>query len=146
MSGRSSDDSSNARGRYDYDEYYESYELRVMSYYLLVTGYWLRATGFYWLRATSYYLLATGYFLLVTGTTGYLPDLWPTSYSPDLRHIVMNSSTCCNCRSKSNSNDNRSRGDRFSSTDECARTAHLATCTFEQGVRGHARAQGRLTL
>ena len=43
--------------------------------------------------------------------------------------------------SKSNSSGNSSRGDRFSSTDECARTAHLATCTFEQGVRGHAHAR-----
>ena len=41
MSDRSSDDSGNGHGRYDYDDQYDSYELRVMSYYLLVTGYWL---------------------------------------------------------------------------------------------------------
>ena len=55
MSDRSNDDFGNARGRYDYDDYYDSYELRATSYELLPTGHWLLATS--WLRATGFYWL-----------------------------------------------------------------------------------------
>ena len=71
MSDRSSDDSGNARGRYDYDDYYESYELRATSYELLPTGHWLLATSCRLLLAVSYELLPTGHCLLTTGHWNY---------------------------------------------------------------------------
>ena len=71
MNDPSSDDCGNAHGRYDYDDYYESYEPRARSYGLLPTGHWLLATSYRLLLAMSYELLPTGHWVLPTGHWNY---------------------------------------------------------------------------
>ena len=67
MSDRSNHDSGNARGRYDYDDYYDTYELQATNDDNLATSF-RRLTNSCWLLACSHWpqLLPTTHLLIAS--------------------------------------------------------------------------------